>query len=369
MVNKAFDMNTRRHEKQAEEALLRCLREVPALQVRRLGQRSLSPRPDVTPDIVIKVESANGQALVIGEYKTIGEPRIARQAVDALFRITSAVPNSYGVFLAPYVSPSAAQICREMGTGYIDLAGNCLLVFDKVYISREGRPNPFSEKRGLKSLFSPKAERLLRVLLVNPGKSWKTRPLAREAQVSLGETSNVRKRLLDREWLVETSDGVMLSDPDSLIGEWSRNYGFRKNTASDFYSMMATDEIEEAIANVCDRQGTRYGLTGFSAAARFAPSTRYQRVMAYVDAAAEDIAQELGLKEVDSGANISILEPYDEGVYYGGETRDGIQIVSPVQAYLDLNSYRGRGEEAADFLLKTRIRPTWQDTVNTREQQ
>ncbi len=54
------------------------------------------------------------------------------------------LPDAYGVFMAPYVSPKTAEICTKEGVGYIDLAGNCRLSFDGVFIERQGIPNPFS---------------------------------------------------------------------------------------------------------------------------------------------------------------------------------------------------------------------------------
>ena len=61
-----------------------------------------------------------------------------------------------------------------------------------------------------------------------------------------------------------------------------------------------------------------------------------------------------------SGANVMLLKPYDPGVFYGIQRMCGVPIVSPVQAYLDLKGYRGRGEEAADELLEKVLRPLWQ---------
>lgn len=86
---------------------------------------------------------------------------------------------------------------------------------------------------------------------------------------------------------------------------------------------------------------------------------RYKRAFAYVEKIEEDIALLLDLKEVQSGANISLLSPYDEGVFYGSRMFDGDRIVSPVQVYLDLLSFRGRGEEAANALLEQMIKPQW----------
>jgi hypothetical protein len=66
------------------------------------------------------------------------------------------------------------------------------------------------------------------------------------------------------------------------------------------------------------------------------------------------------LKEVPSGSNITLLKPYDEGVMYGAREVDGVWIVAAIQAYLDLVSFRGRGEEAAEALLDQVIMPKWQ---------
>ena len=102
-----------------------------------------------------------------------------------------------------------------------------------------------------------------------------------------------------------------------------------------------------------------YAFTGFSAAARLAPTVRYQRVMAYVDGDLTPVVTALSLKEVPSGANVTLLSPYDDGVFYGAAEVDGLRIASPVQVYLDLVGYRGRGEEAATFLLEQVIERTW----------
>lgn len=68
----------------------------------------------------------------------------------------------------------------------------------------------------------------------------------------------------------------------------------------------------------------------------------------------------LGLKEVPSGANVTLLSPYDDGVFYGGAAEvDGLRIASPIQVYLDLIGYRGRGEEAATFVLEQVVEHTW----------
>ena len=38
---------------------------------------------------------------------------------------------------------------------------------------------------------------------------------------------------------------------------------------------------------------------------------------------------------------------------------DDIRVTSPIQTYLDVLGFRGRGEEAAETILREVIEPTW----------
>lgn len=311
----------------------------------------------------LRVETPAGSRAVIVEVKDLGQPRIVRDAVNQLARFTGNIPNAYGVIMAPYISPAAAEICRQEGMGYADLAGNCWLCFDQVFISKEGKENPFARKRDLRSLYSPKAERVLRVLLSAPARWWKVQPLAKEAGVSTGQSFNVKKLLLDREWMETGDEGFRLTDPGKLLAEWEENYDFRRSTVREFYTLRPIAEFEGLLAETCAKTKSTYALAGFSSAARYAPMVRYQRAMAYLTGNIDDVAERLELKPVTSGANVSLIAPYDDGVFYGAETRGGAKLTSPVQTYLDLRQLKGRGEEAADFLKQQVIQPSWPESA------
>ena len=268
-------------------------------------------------------------------------------------------PDSYGIISAPYLSPRSIAICEEAGLGAVDFAGNALISCEPVFIRIEGNPNPFSKDRALRSLYSPKASRILRVLLnSSTNHVWKVEELKEEADVSIGLVSNMKKLLDEREWIQSHEAGFSLADPEALLREWSENYSFRKNRTVDFYTIKTLPEIEAAVTEAGNGPG-RVALTGFSAAARMAPAVRYQRVSAYVESDIENTAKLLDLKKVDSGANVTLLEPYDEGVFYQNKEIDSVLCVSPVQAFLDLKGFRGRGEEAAEMLLERVIRKIW----------
>ena len=344
-------------EKSAENALLACLSKVPFLRINNIRKRP--GNGDHRPDLSIKLSLEGIEKELLVEIKSNGQPRRAREAVNQLLRYQTGFPRAYGVFVAPYISPKASEICIKEGIGYADLSGNCRLCFEQVFIEQTGNPNVFAKKRDLRSLYSPKAERVLRVLLSKPEEIWKMKALADEAGVSLGQVANVKKLLNDREWIQTYRSGFSLVAPEQLLNEWTENYTYRKSGICNLYSLKSVPEIEVSIAEVCRQRKLKYALTGFSGAARIAPAEKYQRVFVYIDEAEEDVVELMNFKEVQSGANVNILTPYDEGVFYGVLEIGGVKVASPIQIYLDLMGFRGRGEEAAKALFKQTIRPKW----------
>lgn len=340
-----------------DNALCTSLQKVPFLVVEAL-ERNVSAG-DMELDILATVRVAQKQQMIAIEFKSNGQPRMARAAAYQLQRYQQDNPDVYCMVAAPYISPQAADICTKEGVGYLDLAGNCRITFDQVYIEQEGKSNPFAQKRDLRSLYSPKAARVLRVLLNDPKTTWKVKPLADAASVSFGQISNVKSLLEAREWITTVEAGFLLSVPEQILAEWAENYDFRKNTVRNYYTLKSVADIEAHLAVACEERGIPYALAGFSAAARFAPTVRYQRAMAYVAREVEEMARMLSLKEVSSGANVTLLTPYDEGVLYGSRLIEGIRVTAPVQTYLDLVGIKGRGEEAASALMEEVIRKSW----------
>jgi len=317
------------------------------------------PLEGFRPDLLFAVVAGNRPSKIIVEVKSVGEPRQIRYAIQQLREYLTQIKDAYGVVAATYISDYTARLCKQSGLGYIDLAGNCFLNFDRVYIEQKNYPNPAIEKRQLRSLFTPRSSRVLRVMLVNPKRSWQVQKLAKEANVSLGLASKVKKRLLDLDYAREENRSILLNRPGELLDKWAENYSFRRNRMYDYFSFGEPKEIERRLARYCQKKQIPYALALFSGAALVAPFTRYTRGFAYVGGGIQELAESLELKEVPSGPNFSILQPYDEGVFYGSSKVKGLEVACDVQLYLDLSSYKGRGEEAAKFLLEQRIRTQW----------
>jgi hypothetical protein len=345
-------------ESQVKSRLEDLFEKVPFVRLRRWRREAPSRegrRADLSVEVVAKGESWR----LLVEVKGSGEPRYVRGAVQHLRSLLSDSPRVYGVVSAPYISADAGRICKEEGIGYLDLAGNCGLSFADLFIEQHGTPGPRQARRPLRSLYAPRSGRVLRALLEEPKRPWTLQALAEKAGVSLGLAFKVKERLLDLEFVAARPDGLALANPDGLLRQWGANYSPAKNKAFECYAQGDPGQLEASLAEYCRKTAIHYALTLFSGAARVAPYARYLRGAAFVTTEPGAIAKGLDWKPVASGANFTLLRPYDEGVFYGARKIDGDSVASDVQLYLDLVGSKARGEEAATFLLEQRLRPKW----------
>ncbi len=132
------------------------------------------------------------------EVKSNGAPRFARAAVYRLESCVAQLRRSseanagwrpIPMLVTPYLSPESRAICTDHKVAYLDLVGNAWLAFDTVYIERAVTQRPRSEARTLRSIFTPKAAAILRVLLRDPDRAWRVADLATQARASYGHVS------------------------------------------------------------------------------------------------------------------------------------------------------------------------------------
>jgi hypothetical protein len=272
-------------EGEAAARLVATLREIPFVASAHI--RRESTHGDSRIDFILSVHSPAINRRLVCAVKTSGQPRIAREACLNLLDYSRSDKREYPVFLAPYILPAAAAICDQYQVGYFDFAGNCRLLFDQVYIRREGFPNQSVQKRDLRSLYSPKAERVLRVLLTAGKRSWRMQELADAAEVSLGQVANVKKLLGDREWIEDVGSlramaqapsvandqgriGFRLRSLDEavlpILMEWAKNYRNERSTAHEYYSLKPIPQTEAELAATSRRMKIRLVFSGFSGA-------------------------------------------------------------------------------------------------------
>jgi len=264
------------------------------------------------------------------------------------------------VIIAPYISELGREVCKKIGIGFLDLSGNAYLDFDFFYMEIEGKPNKFKYPSEPTGLFNPKAERILRFYLLKDSAKEESgdsyRNITKEVRVSLGQLSKVNKKLDEFGLWMEQPEGLRIIDKTKLLDLWRENYRSERSEVLNLYSIMQVPQIEKQLAEFCKTKKIQYALTLFSGANRLAPFTRYNMATSYFSGDVEELKRNLEQKEVPSGANLQILVPYDDGVYYKAQEVDSVKVANPVQIYLDLYNYAGRGREQAEFLREKIIK-------------
>ena len=309
-------------------------------------------------DIALRLKIGEDKETLLCEIVAQSFPKQIREKGLQLLETAEQGKKGYPVIIAPYISELGKETCKKMGIGFLDLSGNAYLDFNSFYLEIEGKPSKFKSPDKLSGLFNPKGERVLRFYLLQEKNESAVnyRQIAKEVSVSLGQVSKVNKKLDELGLWIEEPEGVKALDKAKLLDLWRDNYRFEKNKVLSFYSMKQIPQIEKQITDFCRADGTPYALTLFSGSNRLAPFTRYNVATSYFSGDIEKMRRDLELKEVPSGANLKIMIPYDEGVYYKGREVDSTMVVNPIQIYLDLYNYKGRGREQAEFLRERMIK-------------
>src|SRR5439155_8168483 len=345
-------------DEMAEQLVWDCLKEIPFVQILKVEQRIiLDPGK---PEIVARIKVADRERLLLAEVKPNGQTRVVRDAIGEILKYRETYAEAYGLVIAPSMTPQSARICRQEGIGYLDFAGNGYLNFDFVFISKTGRALPVTKKTRSRSWYSPRAERITRMLLTHPQRLWNIRELANESHVTFSQAFNLKRHLVKRHWLEDCKQGFKLSQPALLLDDWAENYVLARSTERVFSSPRSVIEIEAALAAVCQEQIIPYALMGFSAAMRYDPMLHSERVFAYVLSDLSKVVSALELTEANGKGNVSLWIPYDEGVLRGAEQFDHAKVTPPVQTYLDLIHLEGRGEKAAHQIWRSFIKDKWE---------
>jgi hypothetical protein len=366
MVKEVFTLKERDFEPRFEALLLSLFKKVPFLQLEtfakddgnRYSQKFGIPTT-IRPDWTAEVRTGGRLWTILVETKLLGQPQHIRNATLHLDRYLSLLPvkfHRYGIVLAPYISQESARICEEAGMGYADLAGNARISFDNVYIETRSADNPFRERKEVKSLFAPRACRILRLLLQGPLRLWKTIELAKEADVSMGWVSAVRRQLVAREWAVSDSNsrGFRVSNPNALLDAWAAADDWKARTNVREYSLLLSDPTEIA-KNLRSFFGyRRHAFTKWFAGWLRHPYTIPQVVTAYVDDFPDQkaVEEQLLARRVEEGGRLWLVKPSDPGVFLRSQSVQEFILASDLQIYLDLLTAGARGDEQADELRK-----------------
>lgn len=293
------------------------------------------------------------------EVKTSARLSSMLEAAYQVKRYAQAI-NAIPVVASNFLGERTRDLLKKENVSYMDLAGNFYLNLPNIYAEKVVDKNPFSNSPPLKNIFSPISSRITRAMLKNPIKEWGISELSSDTGVSIGQTYNVLKAMLDEALVVKADEKWRPKDPTTLIDAWKEFYPKYKTRKYTFFSY-APNTVPNMVRDAAERSKLPYALGFFSGVNMVAPFIRgINKVQFYTDeASVEKWRDALQLKEVQGGGNVEIYVPYDKGVldelqWLPPRVQD-TPVVSNIQLYMDLFNNPARGEEAADYLRKEKI--------------
>ena len=155
--------------------------------------------------------------------------------------------------------------------------------------------------------------------------------------------------------------GFGLRDPLGLLAAWREAYRFDRHQRRSYFTLLPGRRLEEKLASLESVTGGHAAFAAFSAAEFQAPHVRQPKTWLFVGTEREGEFRNVAeAKPVDSGENLVMLIPHDDGVFYLREAATcRLSSTNPVQTYVDLCYCGGRGEEAAEALLEQNLKRAW----------
>jgi hypothetical protein len=306
----------------------------------RAGKRTVA-------DVLVTLAGPGDQATsIIVEAKSRLEPQNVEGLAGQLADSSEPV-----LVVAPYLSPRTRERLIASGLNFADLTGNIRLVLSKpaLFIDARGADeNPTPSLRERRSLKGPKAGRIVRTLC-DFRSPIGLRDLAKRANVDAGYASRVVQYLIRDALVTRTGRGPITSvDWAALLWRWSEEYSpLKAGRATSFLAPRGLPAVVGALKKL--RGG--YTVSGSWAANLLAPIGPARLLLCYADDVSA-LAKRLDLRQVDSGMNVVLAQPFDPVVAERTIKRDRLVIAAPSQIVADLMTSPGRGPNEAEALIE-----------------
>lgn len=296
----------------------------------------------VVLEFVVEVKRALTRRDALAMQDEVDVPRASDVAAGARRMVVSR-----------YLAPQAQEGLRERGIAYADATGNVLLTSADPLILVSDRGATADPWRGpgrpTTSLKGLPAALLVRAL-VDYAPPYTVPQLADAAGASLGAAYRLVDYLADEGILSHTVRGPIASvDWTRLLRQWSQEASVLASSATwSYLEPRGMAALVEQLRQL--PQDVRYALSGSLAAQPYAPYAEPRLALLYTEDP-PGLASALGLRPVDTGANVVLASPRSPAVFERTSDWLGATIVAPSQAVADLLGGPGRNPAEGDYLL------------------
>ena len=257
--------------------------------------------------------------------------------------------------ISRYLSPPLQGWLAERSVSYADATGNLRISVDRpAFFLRDAgaTKDPWrGPGRPKANLTGEPAARIVRAL-VDFTPPYSVPRVVQLAGASTGPTYRVVDFLNDQALLTRSDRGTIeVVHWRELLQRWSQDYGFlRTNTITSWLAPRGLPTVTRALTEISAKEPARYAVTGSLAAQTWAPYAPARAAMIYADDP-QWLAERLDLRPVDTGANVLLAAPAYDVVYDRATAPDGLHIVSPSQAAVDLMTGPGRNPTEGEAVL------------------
>lgn len=279
--------------------------------------------------------------------------------VSALAQAVSVSAGESQVVVVPFMGPKGAAYASSRSLSWLDLSGNADVRGPGIRVLIQGNPNRFRISGRPTTIFSPRASRISRAMLVDDSRWWQQAEIAATCSLSRGFVSKVVSRMIESELVDRRKEDerVHPRSPSVLLDAWAQDHDFSRNTISRFHAVGRDGQtVTKNLASRMNESGIRWAATGLPAAWMWSRFADYRLTTLYVSTPLLH-PEELGLRPVEQGENVWVVQPRDEGVFHASKHIESIPCVHPVQVYLDLLGHPERSKEAAAKLRSDLL--TW----------
>lgn len=355
LLRKSGMLRTMRNNTYSENKVL--VRAVAALRKRlptgwTIVQAVREPRgSEYRPDALLDLRAPDGaKARLVLEAK---QSVSAVQAAALTRQLGQAVRENGAtgsMVVTNYLSPLARQRLNAGAVSYLDMTGNARIAIARpaLYIEGVGADrDPSPKERGTRSLKGGSAARIVRALC-----DWKppqgVRELSGRAQTSPGYTTRVLTLLENENVITRDSKGAVATvNLRDLLQRWAQDYAVNQpNRAFAFLEPRSTEAFLDRLRDYSEK----WALTGSRAVPRAASSASGRTISCYLEDP-EQAAADLGLRNVESGANVILLVPFDPVIWQRTRTEANLVCVAVSQCAVDLLTGTGREPSEAQVLL------------------
>jgi len=257
------------------------------------------------------------------------------------------------MLVARYLSSPQQRALQERGIAYADATGNLNLTSEDPLILLSDRGASADPWRGpgrpTTSLKGLPAAKLVRALVdfIPP---YSVADLADLAAASLGAAYRLCDYLVGEGLLTRAERGPITEvDWPELLRRWSQEARYLDtSTTRGFLEPRGIDSLVEKLGKQTSSQ--RYAVSGSLATQPYAPYAEARLGLIYTEDPVM-LASGLGLRPVETGANVILATPRSPVVFERTSTWRDVTIVAPSQAVADLLGGPGRNPAEGEYLL------------------